>query len=326
MSKIELKDTWFTQTAFTASFDKESNSQLSENKFYGSTMMIDKASISQQSLERFKNLRAVKVNNQALFPASHFYDADDFGWQFLSHGVYQFLLDRHIAELQSKSSKTFTFSVLGEIQNQFYVESWPEYFFYDAAEWDVQKRQTKIEEFRIKRPSIKVCDYVVDQKRKVIQKVSTGNRSRNKARDPLAQADNSNNAAESLSSIEIESLFQKLTELLTEITDNKLAEDFLDFTNALGIFLNCSGDAVTQDRYQQFMLTWNDAPQPIRGATWIQGLLWKWLYVRFPNERSKYFHGENDSDSVKHKISMARSRRLENLNEFLKSAVMRVKS
>lgn len=324
--KIKLDDAWFTHTALTASFEKESNSQLSENEFYGSTMMIDRASISQKSLERFKNLRAVEVNSQALFPANHFDDADDFGWQFLSHAVYQFLLDRHIAELQSKSSELLMRCVLGEIQNEFYVESWPEYFFYEVAEWDVQKRQTKIEEFRIGRPSIKVRDYIVNQKRKVIQKVSTGNRSRNKARDPLAQADNSTNAAESLSSFEIETLFQKLTELLTEITDNKLAEDFLDFTNALGIFLNCSGDAVTQDRYQQFMLTWNAAPQPIRGATWIQGLLWKWLYVRFPNERPQYFHGANDSDSVKHKISMARSRRLENLNEFLKSAVMRVKS
>ena len=326
MSTTELNDVWFAQPAFSNSFDKESNWQISENEFDGSMMMIDATSISQQSLERFKNLRAIKVDSQILFPASHFDDADDFGWQFLSHGVYQFLLDRHIAELQSKSSKTFTLSVLGEIQNQFYVESWPEYFFYDAAEWDVRKRQTKIEEFRIKRPSIKVCDYVVDQKRKVIQKVSSGNRIRIKASDPLAQADNSTNAAESLSSIEIESLFQKLTELLTEITDNKLAEDFLDFTNALGVVLNCSGDAVTRDRYQHFMEEWNDAPQPIRGATWIQGLLWKWLYVRFSNERSKYFHGENESDSVKHKISMARSRRLENLNEFLKSAVMRVKS
>lgn len=325
MSTTILNVDWFTQTEFTASFDKESNSQLSENKFYGSTMMIDKASISQQSLERFKNLRAVEVNNQALFPASHFDDADDFGWQFLSHAVYQFLLDRHIAELQSKSSKTFTFSVLGEIQNQFYVESWPEYFFYEAAEWDDRKRQTKIEEFRIGRPSIKVCDYIVVQIRKVSQKVSTGNRSRNKARDPLAQDDSSTDVSAPLDADDIDLLYQSMTELMTEITDNKLAGDFLDFTNALGIFLNCNGDAVTQDRYQQFMLTWNDAPQPIRGATWIQGLLWKWLYVRLPNERSQYFHGANDSDSVKHKISVARSRRLENMNEFLKRAVMRVK-
>ena len=326
MVKIKLDDAWFTQTALTASFEKESNSQLSENEFYGSTMMIDEASIRQQSLERFKNLCAVEVNNQALFPASHFDDADDFGWQFLSHAVYQFLLDRHIAELQSKSSKPFTFSVLGEIQNQFYVESWPEYFFYEAAEWDVRNRQTKIEEFRIKRPSIKVRDYIVVQTRKVSQKVSTGNRSRIKARDPLAQADSSTNVSALLDTDDIDLLYQSMTELMTEITDNKLAGDFLDFTNALGIFLNCSGDEVTQDRYQQFMLTWNAAPQPIRGATWIQGLLWKWLYVRFPNERPQYFHGANDSDSVKHKIAMARSRRLENLNEFLKSAVMRVKS
>ena len=289
-------------------------------------MMIDKASISQQSLERFKNLRAVEVNDQALLPASHFDPADDFGGQFLSHGVYQFLLDRHIAELQSKSSKTFTFSVLGEIQNHFYVESWPEYFFYEAAEWDVRKRQTKIEEFRIGRPSLKVCDYVVDQKRRVIQKVSMGNRSRIKARDPLAQADSSTDVSAPLDADDIDLLYQSMTELMTEITDNKLAGDFLDFTNALGIFLNCNGDAVTQDRYQQFMLTWNAAPQPIRGATWIQGLLWKWLYVRFPNERPQYFHGANDSDSVKHKISVARTRRLENMNEFLKRAVMRVKS
>lgn len=326
MSSTELNDVWFAQPAFSSSFDKESYWQLSENEFDGSTMLIDAVSISQQSLKRFKNLRAVEVNSQALFPAGHFDDADDFGWQFLSHAVYQFLLDRHIAELQSKSSELLMRGVLGKIQNEFYVESWPEYFFYEAAEWDVRKRQTKIEEFRIGRPSIKVCDYIVVHTRKVSQKVSTGNRSRNKARDPLAQADSSTNVSALFDTDDIDLLYQSMTELLTEITDNKLAEDFLDFTNALGIFLNCSGDAVTQDRYQQFMLTWNAAPQPIRGATWIQGLLWKWLYVRFPNERQQYFHGANDSDSVKHKISMARSRRLENLNEFLKSAVMRVKS
>ena len=326
MSTTVLNVDWFNQPAFPSAFDKESYWQLSENEFDGSTMLIDAERVCQQSLKRFKNLRAVEVNSQALFPAGHFDDADDFGWQFLSHGVYEFLLDRHIAELQSKSSEPLMRSVLGTIQNDFYVESWPEYFFYEAAEWDVRNRQTKIEEFRIKRPSIKVRDYIVVQTRKVSQKVSTGNRSRIKARDPLAQADSSTNVSALLDTDDIDLLYQSMTELMTEITDNKLAGDFLDFTNALGVVLKCGGDAVTQDRYQQFMLTWNAAPQPIRGATWIQGLLWKWLYVRFPNERSKYFHDDNDSDAIKHKIAMARSRRLENLNEFLKSAVMRVKS
>jgi hypothetical protein len=326
MSTTELNDVWFAQSTCLQSAAGEFQSQLNENKFDGSTMLIDGASISQQSLKRFKNLRAVEVNGQVLFPASHFDDADDFGWQFLSHAVYESLLDGHIADLQSKSSETFMLGVLGEIQNQFYFESWPEYFFYDAAEWDVRKRQTQIEEFRIERPSKKVCDYVVNQKRKTIQKILTGNRVPTKARDPLSQADSSTYVTESLVTDDVDFLFQRLTELLTEITDKKLALDFLDFKNALGVVLKCGGVAVTPDHYQEFMEDWNDAPQPIRGATWIQGLLWKWLYVRFPNERSKYFHGENDSDSVKHKISMARSRRLENLNEFLKSAVMRASS
>ena len=326
MSATGLNDDWFAQPAFSDSFDRESNLQLNENKFDGSTMLIDVASITQQSLKRFKNLRAVEVNGQVLFPASHFDDADDFGRQFLSHAVYECLLDGHITDLESKSSKTFLLGVLGEIQNQFYVESWPEYFFYDVAEWDAQKRQTQIEEFRIGRPSQKVCDYVVDQRRKTIRKISTGKRVQTKKGDPLSQADSSTYVTESLGTDDIDFLFQRLTELLTEITDSKLAEDFLDFKGALGVVLKCGGDAVTPDRYQMLMEEWNDAPQPIRGATWIQGLLWKWLYARFPNERSKYFHDENDSGAVKHRVSVARSRRLENLNEFLKSAVMRVKS
>jgi hypothetical protein len=326
MSTTALSVAWFAQPSCSHSITKEFRLQLNENAFDGSTMLIDGASISQQSLKRFKNLRAVEVNGQVLFPASHFDDADDFGWQFLSHAVYESLLDGHIADLQSKSSKTFMLGVLGEIQNQFYFESWPEYFFYDVAEWDARKRQTQIEEFRIERPSKKVCDYVVNQKRKTIQKISTGNRVPTKARDPLSQADSSTYVTESLVTDDVDFLFQRLTELLTEITDKKLAVDFLDFKNALGVVLKCSGVAVTPDHYQEFMEDWNDAPQPIRGATWIQGLLWKWLYVRLPYERSKYFHGENESDSVKHKISMARSRRLENLNEFLKSAVMRASS
>ncbi len=326
MSATALNDLWFTQQRFSDLFDQESNSQLNENLFDGSTMLINANGISQQSLRRFKNLRAVAVNGQALFPASHFDDADDFGWQFLSHAVYEALLDDHITDLKSKSSKTFTLGVLGEIQNQFYIESWPEYFFYDAAEWDAQERQSKIEKFRIARPSVKVCDYVADQKKKTIRKISTGKRVQTKKGAPLSQADNSTYASALLNMDDIDVLFQRLTELLTEITDNKLAEDFLDFKCALGVVLKCGGDAVTPDRYQQFMKDWNDAPQPIRGATWIQGLLWKWLYVRFPDERSKYFHCENDSDSVKHKISVARSRRLENMNELLKNAAMRAGS
>ena len=326
MSATELNDVWFAQSTCLQSAAGEFQSQLSENQFDESTMFIDAASISQQSLTRFKKLRAVEVEGHILFPSSHFDDADDFGWQFLSHAVYECLLDGHIADLQSKSSKTFLHGVLGEIQNQFYFESWPEYFFYDVAEWDAQKRQTKTEEFRIERPSRKVCDYVVEQKRKTIRKISTGKRIQTTKGEPLSQADSSTYVTESLGTDDIDFLFQRLTELLTEITDNKLAEDFLDFKNALGVVLKCGGVAVTPDHYQELMKEWNDAPQPIRGATWIQGLLWKWLYVRFPNERSKYFHGENDSDSVKHKISMARSRRLENLNEFLKSAVMRASS
>ena len=326
MPTTALNDLWFTQQQFSDLFDRESNSQLNENQFDGSTMLINVAGISQQSLKRFKNLRAVEVNGQALFPASHFDDADDFGCQFLSHAVYESLLDGHIADLQSKSSKTFTLDVLGEIQNQFFFESWPEYFFYDAAGWDARKRQRKIEEFRIGRPSLKVCDYLIHQKRKTSQRISTGNRVKTKKGDPLSQADSSTNASALLDTDDIDFLFQRLTELLTEITDNKLAEDFLDFKGALGFVLKCSGDAVTPDRYQKLMKEWDDVPHPIRGATWIQGLLWKWLYVRFPNERSKYFHGENDSVSVKHKISVARSRRLENMNELLKNAAMRAGS
>lgn len=326
MSTTALNDHWFTQPQFSALFDQESNSQLNENKFDGSTILINAVGISQQSLKRFENLRAVEVNGQALFPASHFDDADDFGWQFLSHAVYEFLLNEHITDLRSQSPDLYMLGVLGKIQNEFFCESWPENFFYDVAEWDARTRQTKIEDFRIGRPSLKVCDYVVKHKRKTTWKISTGNKVQTKKGAPLSQADSSTYVTESLDSADIDFLFERLTELLTEITDNKLAEDFLDFKGALGIVLKCGGDAVTPDRYQQFMKEWNDAPQPIRGATWIQGLLWKWLYVRFPNERSKYFHDENDSESVKHRVSMARSRRLENLNEFLKSAVRRAGS
>jgi len=326
VSTTELNDGWFTQQKFLNFYSQESDSQLNENEFDGSTMLTDVAKISQQSLKRFKNLSAVEVNGRALFPASHFDDADEFGCQFLSHSVYQCLLDEHVTDLRSKCSEIFMLGVLGKVQNEFYCESWPEYFFLDAAEWNAQKCQAKIEKFRIGRPRLRVRDYVVKETKKSIQKVLKGNPVQTEKSDPLSQADNSTYGTESLDKDDIDFLFQRLTELLTEITDNKLAEDFLDFKNALGVVLKCVSDAVTPDCYQQFMEEWNDAPQPIRGATWIQGLLWKWLYVRFPDERSRYFHGDNDSDSVKHRVSVARSRRLENLNEFLKSAVMRAGS
>ena len=118
MSTTVLNDVWFAQPAIAQSVGRESNIQLSENQFDPSTMLIDVASIGQQSLERFEKLRAVKANNQVIFPANYFRPADHFGDQFLSHAIYTSLLDNHISKLRSGDIKSFHDSVLGEIQNQ----------------------------------------------------------------------------------------------------------------------------------------------------------------------------------------------------------------
>jgi hypothetical protein len=213
MSTTELNDVWFAQPVIAQSVGRESNIQLSENQFDPSATLIDVASISQKALKRFEKLRAVKANNQVIFPANHFRPADSFGEQFLAHAVYEFLLNKHIAYLQSKSSKTFMLGVLGEIQNQFFYDSSPAYFFCDAYSWDSQKLRDKIKKFQIDRPSEGVRDYVSLRRIKVTQKISTGNRTRIKSRDYLSQADNLTQAAASQSSTETARLYLKLSQL-----------------------------------------------------------------------------------------------------------------
>jgi spermidine/putrescine-binding protein len=121
-------------------------------------------------------------------------------------------------------------------------------------------------------------------------------------------------------------LYRKLSQLPKGIPDNNLAKEFLDFINALGICLNCNANPVTQAAYQQFMIDWNSAPQPVQGATWVQALLWKWLYISFPADRSKYFAAANEPDILKHKKTVARSRRLEGLNDLISDYIARAQS
>ena len=90
-------------------------------------------------------------------------------------------------------------------------------------------------------------------------------------------------------------LFEKYSDLLSVIPDIKLADDFQDLRNMLSIVLNCSDNPVTPLAYQQFMDDWDSTPQPIQGALEIQAILWKWLYMKFPEDREKYFHNKTDS-------------------------------
>ena len=326
MSTTVLNGVWFAQPAIAQRVGRESNIQLSENQFDPSTMLIDVASIGQQSLERFEKLRAVKANNQVIFPANYFRPADHFGDQFLSNAIYTSLLDHHISKLRSGDIKSFHDSVLGEIQNQFFWDSSPAYFFSDAYSWDSGELRDKIEEFQIDRPSERVRDYVSLRRIKVTRQISKGNRTPFNSRDDLSQAYNPTQAAASQSSAQTARLYRKLSQLPKEIPDNNLAKEFLDFVNALGVVLNCGANPVTQAAYQQFMIDWNSAPQPVQGATWVQALLWKWLFISFPANRSKYFAVANEPDIDKHKKTVARSRRLKGLNDLISDYIERAQS
>lgn len=324
MSTTELNVDWFNQPAFPSAFDKESNSQLNENEFDGDEMRIDVARARERTIKRFENLRALKVNGEDLFPADHFRTADTFGGQFLSHAVYASLLDHHISKLHVADDKLLHNSVLGEVQTQFYLDSSPKYFFYYASSWDSRKRQNKIEAFRIQRPTEKVCDYVDFRKIKVVRQILTGNRNPIKKKDDyLSQAVNPSQEAASISSAETLRLFEEYSDLLSVIPDIKLADDFQDLRNMLSIVLNCADNPVTPLAYQQFMIDWNKAPQPIQGALEIQAILWKWLYMKFPKDREKYFHDATDSATVINRKTKARSRRLKDLNDFLNDTIAR---
>ena len=331
----DLDAAWFTQLAFSTLFKTESNSQLNENKFNSSGMFIDAISISKQSSKRFKSLRAINVDGQHLYSANHFQPADYFGQQFLSHAVYASLLDQHISILRAADQKLLHNSVLGEVQTQFYLDSSPAYFFYDAAEWDPRTLRDQIQKFLIKRPHEKVRDYVHLRRIKVKREIENGGLTkaeyekyaqymRARQEDVDTNLDGSSTAGEAqLHNSEIVSLLEKFSGLESEIYDHKLLKDFLDLKRVLSLFMDCSKEPVTPSDYQQFMIDWEKTPKPIRGATDIQKILWRWLYVTFADDRDKYFHNEGDSNSVINKKTKARSRRLEDLNKFLKNAVMR---
>ena len=325
MPTTELDLAWFVHSAFSSSVSQESNSQLTENKFDGTTMLIEVASISEQSSKRFQSLRAINVNGRGLFPASHFQPADDFGGQFLSHAVFASLFDQHISELRTADEKLLHNSVLGEVQTQFYLASSPEYTFCTAAQWDSRKQIKQVQKFQIERPSKKVRDYVHLRRIEVKHELLTGNRKSEKELEDFYRDCTSVLVGASLSSDETVRLFQRSSELLRGIPETKLAKDFLDFRNMLGVVFNCGENPVTPSDYRQFMIDWNSAPQPIQGATEIEGLLWKWLYLNFPDDRNKYFHTGNMSKAVIDKKTQARSRRLKHLKIFLNDAVAKAK-
>ena len=313
----DLDAAWFTQLAFSTLFNTESNSQHNENGFNGVQMPIGLANIREQSMMRFEGLRKIDVDSQALFPADHFRPADVFGEQFLSHAVYASLFNQHIFQLQRVEKLDFNRCVLGEIQNRFYRNSMPEDFFYNAASWGSKKRQNQIEKFQIDRPRPRVCDFIFIEKREVKRRILSGNSVPIFDSDFLEEADDPTQAALPLIEEKTERLIERLGELLVGVTDNKLAKDLLDFTRVLGVVLSCGNADVTSPGYQQFMIDWDSAPQPIQGATPLQATLWKWLFVNFPDDRSKYFHNADEGEADRHRKTMARSRRLEGLNTLI---------
>lgn len=326
MSTTALSVAWFAQPSCSHSATAEFQSQLSENLFDGSLMRIDVPQISQQSLERFERLRAIKANNQPIFSANDFQPDDMFGKQFLSHAVFASLLKHHISKLKSGSNQLLYISALGALENQFFCDSSPEFFFYDAYSWDSRKLQNEKKKFQINRPTEKVRDYVISQRHRVTREILTGNRKPIKKKHDLPSTTTTTVLVQreaSLITSDVRRLLKQLSQSVNEILDPVTLQDFLSFRNALGVVLDCNGVAVTPVSYQQFMNEWESAPQPIQGATWIQSILWKWLYVSFPSHRSKFFDGQHDSNALKHKKAMARSRRLKGLNELIRNAVAR---
>jgi len=334
MSTTELNVVWFAQPAFAHLVERESNLQLNENVFDSSEMIIDAMSISEQSSKRFKSLRAINVDGQYLYPAKYFQTADDFGEQFLSHAVYSSLFDQYIFKLRTADKKLLHNSVLGEVQNRFYMASSPDWFFRDRAEWDSRTLKKQVQKFLIERPHEKVRDYVHRRRIKVKREIETGGITEAEVKNyerykmvwqegAETNLDGGPTAVEAqLNNVEIMSLFEKLSGLERKISDKKLVKDLLDLQRVLSLFRDCSKEPVTPSDYQQFMIDWEKTPKPIRGATEIQKILWKWLYVSFPDDRNKYFHKEGESETVINKKTQARSRRLKGLNEFLKNAVM----
>jgi len=335
MSTTELNDVWFVQSAIAQSVGRESNIQLSENQFDPSTTLIEVASISQKALKRFEKLRAIKANDEILFPVTHLRPADHFGDQFLSHAVYASLLDQHIFKLCAADQKLLHHSVLGEVQTRFYMASSPEWFFYDRAQWDSRTLKKQVQKFLIGRPQEKVRDYVYRRRIKVKREIETGGTTTAEVKNyedyimvwqegAESNLDGDSTAGEAqLNYSEVKSLSEKISGIESEIYDHKVQKDFLDLKRVLSLFMDCSEEPVTPSDYQQFMIDWDKTPKPIRGATEIQKILWKWLYVSFPDDRNKYFHIEGESKTEINNKTQARTRRLKGLNQFLKNAVMR---
>ena len=335
MSTTELNDVWFAQSAIAQSVGRESNIQLSENQFDPSTTLIDVASISQQALKRFEKLRAIKANDEILFPVTHLQPADHFGDQFLSHAVYASLLDQHVFKLRAADQKLLHHSVLGEVQTRFYMASSPEWFFYDRAQWDSRTLKKQVQKFLIGRPHEKVRDYVYRRRIKVKREIETGGTTTAEVKNYedyimvwQEGADSNLNGGSTAGEAQlnysgVKSLSEKISGIESEIYDHKLQKDFLDLKRVLSLFIDCSKEPVTPSDYQQFMIDWDNTPKPIRGATEIQKILWKWLYVSFPDDRNKYFHIQGESKTEINNKTQARTRRLKGLNQFLKNAVMR---
>ena len=335
MSTVELNIAWFSQPAFGLSVKRESHSQLNENVFDSSEMFIDATSISEMSSKRFESLRAITVNGLDLFPANHFDSADYFGEQFLSHAVFSSLFDQHIRKFRRADRKLLHNSVLGEVQTQFYLSSSPEYFFYDRAEWNSQLIEKNKQDFQIGRPSERVRDYVHLRRIEVRREIETGGlKSREygiyeqfleaeRRHAGNARSEESPTGAPRIDSTSASVLIEKFSGSESQISDKNLLKDFLDLMRALNLVKHCRNEAVTPSDYQQFMNDWENTPKAIRGATEIQQILWRWLYVSFPDDRHRYFHTEGDSESEVNKKTKARSRRLKKLNELLKNAAMR---
>ena len=338
MSTVELNIAWFNRPAFEISVKRESDSQLNENVFNSSEMFIDATSISEKSSKRFESLRAITVNGLDLFPAKHFDSADYFGEQFLSHAVFSSLFDQYIRKLRTADRKLLHNSVLGEVQTQFYLSSLPEDFFYDRAKWTSQEIEKYKQDFQIGRPSESVRDYVYLRRLEVKREIETGGlKSREygiyeqflgaeRRHADNARSKESPTGAPHIDSTSASVFIEKFSGSASQISDENLLKDLLDLIRVLNLVKHCRNEAVTPSDYQQFMNDWENTPKAIRGATEIQQILWRWLYVSFPEDRHRYFHSEGDSESEVNKKTQARSRRLKKLNELLKNAVMRAGS
>jgi len=334
--EIALDELWFHRAAFSAESDYERDWQLSENDFNAGSYSVGSRHIQTAAKNRFLALDGITIAGARLFSSTDFQPAWQVGKEFLSHAVYANLLDQHIKQLRNQGRKNSEkYSVLGAIQNDFFIDSEPKHYFYGAQLWSEKKLASKRDKFEIDRPKLGVRKFVLKQSVRVKRKILTGYRTYERIGngfDGLPEPDLSTEE-QSLLDDEVskvdevsKDLVGRLDELLETVTDSNLASDLLSLIGILRVRIECVDCPVTPPQYQQIMDDWNIAPKPKKRATLLQAVLWRWLFVVSPGDRSKFFSQDGDSETDKDRKAQARHRRLKDLTNHIEDFSLRVKN